>query len=122
MRLKDKLWSGLQLLAVWLLLVSLAGLLSYVVYETVLIGGVWLSNSDRFRPRYWNFTRIKWLAKITGVVVVGFWIFFMAFLEKALSDWRKYNIVKRQTVKTSLLLLGSTLICLLLAQLLLIIP
>ena len=73
----EKVKSGVWLGAIWLLLIALAALLAYQLYQMTLLGGLWLSNSERFRPLYWNFTRLKWLGRVTGVILVGGWIFFM---------------------------------------------
>ncbi len=112
----NKIKSGSTLVFLWLGLVFLAAVFSYAFYEVVVIIGVWLTKSETFRPRYWNFTRLKWLAKITGVVVIGFWIFFMAYLESQLGTWHKRNLAVAHSKKLAIRLVIATAVCLLIAQ------
>ncbi len=100
----------------WLLLVLLATLVAYQFYQTTMLGGLWLTKSERFRPLYWNFTRLKWLARITGVFTVGCWIFFMAWLESIFREWNKYNLLIPRSKRLALILIGSSLFFYLLAQ------
>lgn len=112
----DRIRTNSLLILLWLALVALSGVFAYVFYETVLIWGIWLSESETFRPRSWNFTRLKWLGKFTGVVMIGAWIFFMAYLESVIGDWHKRGITLTKSKQFALTLIAATVISLIIAQ------
>lgn len=109
--------STFVLVLLWFGLVALAGLFAYTCYEMVIIAGVWLTKHDAIRPSSWNFTRIKWLGKFTAVVLVGFWIFFMSYLESRLGMWRRRKVAVANSRRLALWLIGGAVACVAIAQL-----
>ena len=112
---------GLVWFGLWLLLAILAGLLAYQIYATVLLGGTALTASQ-FRPRYWDFTRIKWLGRFMSLVVGAGWIFFISFAESIMRIWHKRDLLVPNSLRLAGQMAIASLVLYALAQLVVFIP
>ncbi len=110
------LWFGL-----WLLLALLAGLLVSQIYTAVMIGGTTLVHS-RFRPLYWSSFRLAWLARFLSVILGGGWIFFISFIEAAMTRWHKRNQLVPSCIKLAGQLVVASLIAFVLSQIIVYLP
>ena len=106
------LWFGL-----WLLLSVLAAVALFQLYSTIMVAGAAL-NESRFRPLYWNFTRLKWLARFTAFVLGTAFVFFISFSETMMRRWDKRKTLVPNALKLAAQLVIFTMIGLAIAQLL----
>lgn len=107
-----KIKDGLLWFGLWLLLSILAGVTLFQVYNTILVAGGALMESS-WRPLYWNFTRLKWLARFLSFVLGTCFVFFLSLAESMMSTWHKRGTLVPSALRmvgglvlTSLVLLG----------------
>lgn len=108
---------GLLWFFLWLLLSILAALALFQIYSTILVAGAAL-NESRFRPIFWNFTRLKWLGRFLAFVLGTAFVFFISFSETMMRRWHKRKKLVPSSLRLAGWLLATSVISLVIAQLL----
>ena len=95
----------------WLALSAMVVLVAFQAHSLVMIAGAWVIRSPALRPYGWSSTTLSGVSSFAYLILGGFTLAIITFLEQALSRAATENRLLRQAGKYALVVGSVWIVC-----------
>ena len=109
--------NGSKLIAIWLGLAFLAGIVAWQLYGFIINAGWALTQSEQFQRYGWNSYTLGLISKMGVLISASGWLFYISFLESKIREWEHRNSLKIKSFRLVGILMLSAIFLFLLGYL-----